>query len=189
MKVLWSFKTVGTTHPVTLCHSPSDALSLTQWCYVTSQNIWILRSSTDKTSCSKIHSHWLIPLHYNSDKNNFISIISQGNFINYYELQHCTNFRLQIKCQHSKIHLKASTLTLQQQPHSQWPKLYHSEKFLLHFEDKVSLINLINKPNKVHKILIITFYSNMFVSKQLSQQFLWQVHKVLQLLISLQWGV
>jgi hypothetical protein len=112
MKVLWSFKTVGTTHPVMLCHTPIDALSLTQWHYVTSHKIWILRPSTDKISCSKIHSNWLIPLHYNSDKNDFPSIISQGNFINYYQLQHCTNFRLQIKCQHSKIHLKASTLTL-----------------------------------------------------------------------------
>ena len=92
-------------------HSPSDAMSLTQWLYVTYQKIWIVRSSTDKTCCSKIHSHWLIPLHCNSDKNNFPSIILQGNFINYYQLQHSTNFRLQIKCQHSKIHFKASTLT------------------------------------------------------------------------------
>jgi hypothetical protein len=170
-------------------HSPNDAVSLTLWCYVTSQKSWILTSSTDKTSCSKIHSHWLIPLHYNSGKNPFSTIISQGNFINCYQLEQYTNFRIQIKCQHSKIHLKASTLTLQQQPHSQWTKLYDSETFLLHFEDKVHLINLINKPNQVHKILIITFYSNMFVSKQLSQHFFWQVHKVLQLLISLQWVV
>jgi len=61
-------------------HSPSDTMSLTQWCYVTSQKIWILRSSTDKTSCSKIHFHSLVPVHYNSDKDNSQSIISQGNF-------------------------------------------------------------------------------------------------------------
>jgi hypothetical protein len=73
---------------------------------------WILRSSTTKTSCSKIHSLWLIPLHYSSDQKNFPSIVSQGDFINYYQLQQYTNFRLQIKCQHSEIHLKASTLTL-----------------------------------------------------------------------------
>jgi hypothetical protein len=71
-------------------HSSSDAMSLTQRRYVTSQKIWMLRSSTDKTCCSKIQSHWLIPLHYDSNKNNFPSIISEGNFINYYQLQQCT---------------------------------------------------------------------------------------------------
>jgi len=84
-------------------HSPSDAVSLTRWHCVIFQKIWILRSSTDKICCSKIHSDWLIPLHYNGDKNNFPSIISQGNFINYCQLQHCTNFRLQIRCQHSRF--------------------------------------------------------------------------------------